>query len=733
MPSLELLLQQVPFFQGVAPDELASVIADSFQKRYRPGEKIIVQGEYGHTMFVVIRGGVKVVVQLEDGSERELSRLDQPGQFFGEQSLLSSARRMATVVAETESILLEIEKQRVEKLTNDRPDVLAALERLYEHRTVGVYVAQCGHFVGVPPRVIDQVIESATLKILQRDDVVYEIGQPNDALYLVINGHLKMARSSGVDGARVSVLGYFNAGDFFGVPDDGAVRQANVTALGKTEIIEIPGDLVAKLLQSEVIKERLRKVTFKRKDAMLKVLGGGQTVALSAQQLMLDGQVEAASLLIIDLEKCVRCGNCSASCHDRHGASRLARRGKKIRRRMHGFDEGRHQHVLIPSSCYHCANPECMIGCPTGAIHREKDGEVNIYDFCIGCTNCARRCPYDNITMAVRVDAGATDAVGKKKSKTIATKCDLCAGYADAACVTNCPTGAVLRVDPKVYFEEIATMRAGAIEAHEAHARSTVDKAGGSPLPVILPSLLVAALLVVGWHFGAMLSLGIFGALACFGAVMLAARRRVRRWKLGGLQRWTQVHIALGALGFFAALLHANFAAHGWLTAILLCTFGGVFLSGFLGQLLYQTVPPMLARIEGERSQLVEDVLNERRELQVELASLCDSAPLRALAKLARGRAGGLWRRARSDYQPERFAESVLADAQIANLVAHVPPNRRADARRLIADVVRQADARAQLKLYSLLRGWLALHIGATVVLLTLLIAHVGAVVLWFR
>ena len=31
------------------------------------------------------------------------------------------------------------------------------------------------------------------------------------------------------------------------------------------------------------------------------------------------------------------------------------------------------------------------------------------------------------------------------------------------------------------------------------------------------------------------------------------------------------------------------------------------------------------------------------------------------------------------------------------------------------------------------LRGWLALHIGATVVLLTLLFAHIGAVVFWFR
>jgi hypothetical protein len=230
-----------------------------------------------------------------------------------------------------------------------------------------------------------------------------------------------------------------------------------------------------------------------------------------------------------------------------------------------------------------------------------------------------------------------------------------------------------------------------------------------------------------------MLSLGIFAATACVGAVGLAARRRVRRWRAGGLQRWTQVHIALGALGFLGALLHANFTAHGWLTSILLLTFGGVFLSGFLGQLLYEMVPPMLARIEGDRSQLVEDVLNEHRELRVELASLCDSLPMRDLFRAARGRAGGIFKRTGRGYQPDRFAESVQADERIANLLSHLPPERRADGRRVVTDTVRLADAKTQLHLYALLRGWLALHIGATVVLLTLLFAHIGAVVFWFR
>jgi Fe-S-cluster-containing dehydrogenase component len=745
---LTQILQGIPFFSSVPADALSAVAADSFQKRYRAGERVVVQGEYGHTMFVIVRGGLRVLIAGSDGEEREVARLDRPGQFFGELSVISQARRTATVVADSEAILLEIEKQRIEKLSKDHKQVLAALEQLYEKRVIAAYVFQCGHFVGLPPDVLSEVTDRASLRILARDDAAYEAGQPNDALFLVKEGHLKMHRPG--EGAQLNVLGYFNAGDFFGVPDEGGQRQATVTALGRCEVIRIPIELSTKLLASPVIAERLRKVTFKRKEAMLKVLGGGRTVAFAAQQLMLDGQVEAASLLIIDLETCVRCGNCSASCHDRWGASRLARRGKKLRRRERGFDEGKHQHVLVPSSCYHCSNPECMVGCPTGAIHREKDGEVNIYDFCIGCTNCARRCPYDNITMADREDAGELDAAGKKKSQQIATKCNLCAGHDDAACVANCPTGAILRVDPKQYFEEIAALRGDSGKADKetgAHAqvRHTIDQSGyrRSPMPVLVGALVAAAMLLGAWLFGSKprgaasatgVALGIAGAAACFGATLLAVRRRIRKLgKYGTFQRWTQIHIALGAVGFFAALLHANFSLHGWLTATLLMIFGGVFLSGFAGQLIYTLVPPLLARIEGDKSMLVEDVWAERKQLEIELAALCDSREMHAVARAARSASGGFFARTGRTYRPDAHGEATADDPRVVRAIAELPPERRPDARRAAIDVSRIADHRAQLLCYRVLRVWLALHISATALLLSLLVAHILVVLVWFR
>jgi hypothetical protein len=147
---------------------------------------------------------------------------------------------------------------------------------------------------------------------------------------------------------------------------------------------------------------------------------------------------------------------------------------------------------------------------------------------------------------------------------------------------------------------------------------------------------------------------------------------------------------------------------------------------------LYTRLPPIITRIEGEKSQLVEDVHTERVALHKELAALLDSQGMRAIANVAQKLAGGFGVRARGTYQPEKFAEAALQDSRIQHLIQQLPPERRADGRRVVSDVIRTVDCSIELKLYAALRLWLALHISATAVLMTLMFAHVGAVLLWF-
>ena len=107
---------------------------------------------------------------------------------------------------------------------------------------------------------------------------------------------------------------------------------------------------------------------------------------------------------------------------------------------------------MIANACMHCVDPVCMIGCPTGAIHRvSMEGQVAVNDeTCIGCGTCANNCPYDNIRMVGVRDPDGAPLLDTDTRAPIekATKCDLCVDQRGGpACQNACPHDALQRVD----------------------------------------------------------------------------------------------------------------------------------------------------------------------------------------------------------------------------------------------------------------------------------------------
>ena len=97
----------------------------------------------------------------------------------------------------------------------------------------------------------------------------------------------------------------------------------------------------------------------------------------AAEKEIATGIVDGSNLLVMDMDLCMRCGNCSLACHKVHGQSRLLRRGIHIKRPVKPGSSFT-QHVLSPSVCLHCQDPECLTGCPTGAIARFPGGQIDI-------------------------------------------------------------------------------------------------------------------------------------------------------------------------------------------------------------------------------------------------------------------------------------------------------------------------------------------------------------------
>ena len=114
-------LQGIPFFAGVANEELAAFAQTVWVRHLEAQTDIVVQRTYGHAMYVLVSGAVLVHALDPDGAPVRLGRLHQPGDFFGEAALLGRGERTATVTTEEPCVVLEIEKHRFDLLARRYP------------------------------------------------------------------------------------------------------------------------------------------------------------------------------------------------------------------------------------------------------------------------------------------------------------------------------------------------------------------------------------------------------------------------------------------------------------------------------------------------------------------------------------------------------------------------------------------------------------------------------------
>lgn len=121
-------LKAVPLLQSLAPDELALLSALTRNRTYGPGKTVCTEGDPGDSMFIVMRGSARVSV-----GDKAVAML-QPGQVFGEMSLLSDQPRSATVVAEAALELLEIDRVAFKTLFKANPEIAAAIASTVEAR-----------------------------------------------------------------------------------------------------------------------------------------------------------------------------------------------------------------------------------------------------------------------------------------------------------------------------------------------------------------------------------------------------------------------------------------------------------------------------------------------------------------------------------------------------------------------------------------------------------------------
>lgn len=756
---------------------------------YEPKEVIMREGEWGgNTFYLSVSGDLDVYVRDETGVERKVARVP-PGTCLGERSILAGIPRNATV-----SVPADGGPVTVLEMVRPALRLLRSLKKFAER----VDASYRSHGLA---NVINKLQEQSIQKLSAIDLValgnisqfmafgkhhlLVQEGRPIEKVFLICSGWVRRVRGvpiyveiteSAGPGALVPE-DFLGAGNCLGL--EALTGQANwaysAELMARTELLEIP---VSALRAEPELCGRLQTAfsSFSLADDDTGLTAPVEQRSLAAAEKEIStGIVDAVNLLVMDMDLCVRCGNCSLACHKVHGQSRLLRRGIHIERPVKiGSDAT--QHVLSPSVCMHCKDPECLTGCPTGAIFRDTHGQVDINPVtCIGCFDCATQCPYNAISMVPRngepVVAGnlmtrlrnlfgssAPPAPAAESEDMVAIKCNLCestplnpAGAKRPAysCEENCPTGALVRVNPQEYFGEIEKTL-GLVFRDQTHAigrnihkNDPIARAWhiGAGLMTLVISL---GLIWAAWRFGFNQSLrggwltmrwltGLVGLGGIAVAMTYPLRKPMYRRRAGALRYWLLAHIYLGALAGIVLLLHGGSHGGGILTGVLMVSFDVVILTGLFGLASYLIAPRILTSIEGDPL-LIEDLEGRRAELRAELAEVTGKADA-PLADLINGKlrryffsVSNLFRQ----YTRREELTAVLAKARLHFRDEMSQIEEREKRLLILRAVEKMATLRrveALIYLHRLLKIWVAPHVISTSVMLVLMIAHIIQVV----
>ena len=503
-------LKQHPIFAGV-PAKFLEWNHDSIRRRsYSPGEVVCREGEYGSTAFLLIRGRVGVSVGRGDspvsqeGMLKALvrsatgwlqgsaqARRPQPGQrqesvhtdggralalvngrwvdemtprdvIFGVMCCLNHYPRSATITAIEETELFEINKNVLHMLQRTESS-RHILDTAYRAHSLKREIGELSMFRGLSAddrsRAADLLRDAAELVQVEKGQPIFLQGEVARDFFKVRHGFVRVSQRLGT---QDRVLDYLGPGRTFGeiglisaLPEMGAeltalgatrsLRTATCTALDDVELVRIRTEDFQEILR--LFPQVREGLVAEAKRLLVSDANFSQQEERGLENFLENGLYSAQKLLVLDLESCTRCDECTRACSDTHqGVTRLIREGLRF------------ENFLVASSCRSCLDPYCLVGCPVDAIHRKPREnhpgalEIVIEDHCIGCGLCSTNCPYGNISMH-REEAGR-----------VATTCDLCRDLVgpddDPSCVYACPHNAAFRMSGEHLLGIVAQRRA---------------------------------------------------------------------------------------------------------------------------------------------------------------------------------------------------------------------------------------------------------------------------------
>ena len=124
-------LKAFPLLSGISDADLNILSEMMKEKKIKSGENIIVEGETGDEVFLLMEGTVDILRSTVFGEQFVVATLDAASHsIFGEMAVIDRDRRSATVRARTDCVTLSVTRHDFDSFCEEHPASGVKLLRL---------------------------------------------------------------------------------------------------------------------------------------------------------------------------------------------------------------------------------------------------------------------------------------------------------------------------------------------------------------------------------------------------------------------------------------------------------------------------------------------------------------------------------------------------------------------------------------------------------------------------
>jgi len=226
-PELRKILQQ-------NPDIILSEIS------LTPGEYLFKQGDLADAIFFIAAGSLRAQIDQKDAAEVVVARMG-PGDPIGELGLLVQGQRMASVLAEEQSVVIRLAKADFESLADRYPVIKEKMADIVKSRLRHRLLLEIlpDIFGPLQENMVKEIEANITWISLPGNEYLFHEGEEDNSLYFVVSGRLRAFKES--KSGDVRVLAEIARGECIGEIGiiTGNARTASIQAVRDCELVKL--------------------------------------------------------------------------------------------------------------------------------------------------------------------------------------------------------------------------------------------------------------------------------------------------------------------------------------------------------------------------------------------------------------------------------------------------------------------------------------------------------------